>query len=632
MVFEIGIVMLVSFIGAALATKAKQSVILGYILAGILIGPYISIQLFGLDYNGLVHDTSFIDTLSILGLTLLMFFVGLEFSFSKLKRTKSPAVILALINTGLDMFIGIMIGYMLGWPIVDTVFLAGVFAMGSAAITGKSLMEMKRMSAPETEFLLGAVIVEDFVSLVIMTVAGGLIFKNTSSDPLNLTQIIVGVMAFYAFFIFLALFVIPRTIKQLERIKSNEMFVLFALGLVFLSAALATASGVPAIIGAFFLGMIFAETKLSERFEDRIAPFKDAFVAIFFVSFGMLINPSMFGTVLPIIIIAIPLVILGDLILTGALAYLLGFSPKGATFMGASMCGRGAESVMFASIGSASVGVTKASTINPFAGMFCFIMSVITPVLMRASDRTSGILGRVVPSYVKHGSSLINRTIGKVMVPGSLKLFKKTRKVEVALISYFVLLIIIMITSGTVQLAVFIGIVILTTYLYFLTEVEMRGIVKVTSYDNLGVVTRDPRHISRFISLFIFISLITIVLTTFTFTYVWWSCVFVFTGYIISIFVLMGHVTRRTRSPATNLIQLREVPVRRDEKRKGHNSTRHAKKHNGEFSNLTSMPRSDVPLPPMDEDHIDPVLPDQVDASEDDPEEEKGEKERWSHL
>lgn len=632
MVYEIGIVMLVSFIGAALATKAKQSVILGYILAGILIGPYISIQLFGLNYNGLVHDTSFIDTLSILGLTLLMFFVGLEFSFSKLKRTKSPAVILALINTGLDMFIGILIGYMLGWPIVDTVFLAGVFAMGSAAITGKSLMDMQRMSAPETEFLLGAVVVEDFVSMVIMTVAGGLIFKNTASDPLSLTQIIVGILAFYVFFIFLALFVIPRTIKHLELIKSNEMFVLFALGLVFLSAALATASGIPAIIGAFFLGMIFAETKLSERFEDRIAPFKDAFVAIFFVSFGMLIDPNMFGMVLPIVIIAIPLVILGDLIFTSGLAYLLGFSPKGATFMGASMCGRGAESVMFASIGSNSVGVTKAATINPFAGLFCFIMSVITPVMMRASDGASRVLGKIVPSYVKHGSSLINRTIGKVMLPASLKLFKKTRRVEVALISYFVLLVLIMITSGTIQLLIFAGSVALTTYLYFLTEVEMRGIVKVTSYDNLGVVTRDPRHISRFISSFIFIGLMTIVLTTFTFTYVWWSCVFVFTGFLVSLLLLMNRVTRRTRSPSTNLVQLSEVHSHRDEKRRGRIIRRQVRKRSDDFSHLTSLPRSDVPLPSMDEDRAEPVVGDQDDASEDDRLEDEVKKERWDHL
>ncbi|MFA5313967.1 MAG: cation:proton antiporter, partial [Methanomassiliicoccales archaeon] len=320
LIFDIGVMMIVAFIGAALAKKAKQSVILGYILAGILIGPYIAFEMFGLRYDGLVHDTEFISTLSTFGLILLMFFVGLEFSFNKLKRTRSPAVIVALINTGLDMFMGIIIGYLLGWPIVDTVFLAGVFAMGSAAITGKSLLEMQRMSAPETEFLLGILVVEDFVSMVIMTIAGGLIFKTGAVDPLSMTQLIVGIVAFYAFFIILAIFIIPRSVKYLEKIRNDELFILFALGLLLLSASIAEVAGVPAIIGAFFLGMIFAESKISKRLEERVSPFKDAFVAVFFVSFGMMIDPGMFSTVLPIVLMAIPLVILSDLLLTGALA------------------------------------------------------------------------------------------------------------------------------------------------------------------------------------------------------------------------------------------------------------------------------------------------------------------------
>jgi len=636
LVFEIGVVMLVSFIGAALATKAKQSVIIGYIFAGILIGPYISLELFGLRYDGLVKDTGFIDSLSTLGLTLLMFFVGLEFSFSKLKRTKSPAVILALINTGLDMFIGILIGYALGWPIVDTVFLAGVFAMGSAAITGKSLLEMERMSAPETEFLLGAVVVEDFISMVIMTIAGGLIFKTGTSDPMGLTQMVVGVLAFYAFFIFIALFVIPRSIKYLEKIKNEELFVLFALGLVFLSAALAQVAGVPAIIGAFFLGMVFAETKLSERFESRISPFKDAFVAIFFVSFGMLINPGMFGTVLPIIIIAVPLVILSDLILTGALTYLLGFSSRGSTFIGASMCGRGAESVMFASIGSNSIGVTKAQTINPFAGLFCFILSVITPVLMRISDRMSRIFSRILPASAKFGGALVNRTIGKVMLPSSLKLFKKTGRMEGALIGYFILLIAVMVTSGLLQIGIFALAMLVTIALYGLIEGEIRNIVKTCNYENLGVVTRDPRHISRFIAGFIYATLLVIVLVAYIFTLQWWLSLIVLGGYLVTILAMMRMVYARVRTPLTNLRPIKdrkekEAKPARPKRKRGSN---HAQ---AEFGSMRSSPLSEVPLPEMSEDGpegsssaIDMGTELAEDATTDDEAEE--EKDRWGRL
>jgi CPA2 family monovalent cation:H+ antiporter-2 len=177
-ILEIGLIMLVAFIGAAIASRAKQSVIIGYIIAGILIGPHMNFDLFGMQYQGLVGDTTFIDYMSKIGLTLLMFFIGLEFSISKLKKTKAPVILLALVNTGLDMFIGIMIGLALGWPLVDTVFLAGVVAMGSAAVTGKSLMELQKFSNPETEFLLGMVIVEDLISMILLTIAGGLVIKS----------------------------------------------------------------------------------------------------------------------------------------------------------------------------------------------------------------------------------------------------------------------------------------------------------------------------------------------------------------------------------------------------------------------------------------------------------------------
>lgn len=551
LVFEVGIIMMVAFIGAVIAKRGKQSVILGYILAGVLIGPYISFTLFGYTYDGLVQDTEFLSVLSLFGLTLLMFFVGLEFSVSKLRRVKSPAIVLALVNTGLDFFIGILIGYYLGWQIVDAVFLAGVFAMGSAAITGKILLEMQRTSAPDTEFLLGALVVEDFISMVIMTIAGGLIFKGGATDPLTFSTLVIGVIAFYAFFIFLALFVIPRSAKYLKRLKNEELFVLFALGLVFLSAALAEVAGVPAMIGAFFLGMIFAETKVSEHFEERISPIRDAFVAVFFVSFGMLINPAMFPQALPIVLIAVPLVLLSDLLLTSLTAYLLGFTARGSTFMGASMCGRGAESVMFASVGSNAVGVTKASIINPFAGLFCLTMSVLTPPLMRFSGHVVRFFSHVMPSYAKYGAALINRTLGKIMVPSSLRLFQTNHRMEWALIVYFLMLMAIMVVPDPWRLVMFVVGSVLVGYLYHILERELGPVVRSINYSNLGVTSRETGRIAAFVAGVISASLYVVLATAYSFTQLWWSCLPVLVAYTISVLYLMKRVERLTSKPGT---------------------------------------------------------------------------------
>ncbi len=548
---EVGLIMLVAFIGAAIASKAKQSVIIGYIIAGIFIGPHMSFYFLGMQYQGFVGDTAFIDYMSKIGLTLLMFFVGLEFSISKLKRTKAPAILLALVNTGLDMFIGIMLGLALGWPLVDTVFLAGVVAMGSAAVTGKSLMELQKFSNPETEFLLGMVVVEDFISMILLTIAGGLVIKSGGvglGGP-DLMHLLIGVGAFYAFFIFIAVWIIPRVSVHLTKIKSDELFVLFGLGMVFLSSALAEFCGVPSIIGAFFMGMVFAETKIADRLETKLGSIRDAFVAIFFVLFGMLIDPAMFPSIFWIVMIAVPLVIIGDLLVTGALAFLLGFSGRAATSMGASMCGRGAESVMYASVGSSAVNATKGAQLYPFAGAFCFILSVITPVLMRFSDRIYRGISRALPKYAKHGGAVISRTLGKIVLPAPLRLYKRGRRIELALVLYFIMLVAVSAADGLLHLVLFTAGVALTIWIFYMIEMELRPIVRTINYENLGVTSRDGNTISRFVSLFIFASLLVMIVVSFVFTYVWWLTIAAMVVYFFGALWMMGHYSKKLRSP-----------------------------------------------------------------------------------
>jgi len=552
LMFEVGIIMLVAFIGAAVASKAKQSVILGYILAGMLIGPYISVEFFGYTYDGLVKDTEFIQLLSSLGLTLLMFFVGLGFSITKLKRTKAPAIILAMMDVGLGMFLGILIGYALGWPIVDTVFLAGVISMSSVAITGKALEEQGRFSSPETEYLLGTVIVESFLSMVLLTIVGGLMFKS-NADDMNITRLVVGILAFYGFFLFLAIVVVPRTVKYFESIKSDELFVLLALGLVFLSAALAEAAGVPAIIGAFFLGMVFAETRLAERIEDRITPFRDALVAVFFIAFGMMIDLSMLRTVVPILLIAVPVTLFYESVVLSSISYLLGFPSKAATFIGTAMTGRSSEAIMYASVGSSSPAVTKGSELNPFAGAFCFIMSMVAPSFMKHSAGFTRALIRLTPKFLVYGGSLINRTMGKVILPSTIRLFERTRRLEALIAVYFIDLVFIMALQFPYDMLAFVLGGLIVAVIYATLESDMYSIVRTVNYDNLGVVTKDLGHISRYISGFVSLSLVTILSLAALFPIWWASSLLILSIYFAIVLWLSWSAYRITRTPALNI-------------------------------------------------------------------------------
>ncbi|MCU0860881.1 MAG: cation:proton antiporter [Methanomassiliicoccales archaeon] len=538
---EMGIIMLFAFIGAALASRFKQSVIIGYIIVGVLIGPYMNLDILGVHYDGLVHDITFIEYLSQLGLVLLLFFLGLEFSFTKLRKTKGPAALLALVNTGIDLFMGIILGMALGWPLVDTLFLAGVVAMGSAAITGKTLMEMKKFSSPETEFLLGMIVVEDFVSMIVLAIMGGLMVQSggVGLGAESLAGMLVGVLAFYGFFVFLAVWAIPRTVKYMSNIKSDELFVLFGLGMVFLSSALAEAAGVPAIIGAFFLGMVFAETKLVAKLDDRLSPLRDVFVAMFFVLFGMLIDPAMFGEVIGIVLVAVPLVLLSDLIMTAALAYMMGFTGRGAVTMGAALCGRGAESLMYASVGGNTTATTKSSMVFPFAGAFCLILSILAPVLMHFSDAIFRGLSRLLPGSVKLGGTIISRTMGKVLMPAPLRLFQRGRRIEACLVAYFALLMVVILTTGLPHVAAMAGAAAMTWYLYRVMWQDLRSAVRQTSYESIGIARGDGSQIAKFTAGVIALGLLTILLVAFLIQYAWWLPVSALVAYPLVV-VLMS--------------------------------------------------------------------------------------------
>src|SRR5512136_1086646 len=255
LMFQLGAIMLLAFMAASLARRSSQSVMIGYIVIGVVIGPNISVSILGHEYNGLIQDMSLIQLLSSIGLVMLMFFVGLEFSFSKLKRVRTPAIILAVIDTSVGLFVGFVFASYLGWPLIDSIFLAGVIAMSSTSIAMKVLFDLKRMSSPEVEFLIGLVVVETFIAMIILSVASGMIVQP-DTDPVGYGKLIIGMAAFFGFFVWIAMWAVPRVVSYFNSIENDELFILFVLGIVFLTSGLASLMHVPPIIGAFFVGMI----------------------------------------------------------------------------------------------------------------------------------------------------------------------------------------------------------------------------------------------------------------------------------------------------------------------------------------------------------------------------------------
>src|SRR3989449_5186670 len=169
--FDVGVIASVGFIGAAIASRVRIPIIIGYIIAGILIGPNIHLRLFGTSYDGVLTDSVFLQSISQLGLVLLLFFVGLEFSITKLMKTKEAAAILAVTNLAVNFFAGFVIGAWLGWPGIDTIFMAGVIGMASSAVAAQSVIGPKRLGDKETGVLPGVGILESVLAMVLLTLA-----------------------------------------------------------------------------------------------------------------------------------------------------------------------------------------------------------------------------------------------------------------------------------------------------------------------------------------------------------------------------------------------------------------------------------------------------------------------------
>lgn len=541
----LGIIMLLAFIAAYFAEGFGYSKIIGYILVGMLIGPNISFNLMGYQYSGVITDKEIIRALSTFGLIFLLFFVGLEFRVDALKTAGKPAILLALTDLCINMFVGFCIGTMFGWPVADTLFLAAIIGMSSAAVATKSLIDLGKVKKPETHYLLSTMIVEDFMSILLLTVATTYVISG-ALEPVDVGKLIFGVVVIYIFFIFLALTIAPYTFHHFEKIRSEELFILFSLTIIFLASAFASFFGIPPAIGAFLIGMAFSEnTVLREKLVTRMVSFRDAFVAIFFVSFGMLIDPNLFPQIAPMIVLAVPLIIINELFVLGSVAYLIGFTSRASLSIGSSLLGRGEDALLFASVGSTikypntnTYVLSKRMEISSFAGLFCFIMSSITPFFMRMSYRFADILSSKMPHFIVFASSVFSRSLKRTIMEAGFKPTRREKVVLILIIFFAVMCGATLATSGVLHIffACLAFIALITTYHNLKKHMSMK--VRSIDFGEVSIGKFNPEDIGKFVACEITILFSMIFSVTVLWQYYWSIAVYAVIALLL-IFILV---------------------------------------------------------------------------------------------
>jgi CPA2 family monovalent cation:H+ antiporter-2 len=553
--YEITILLLCALIGSIISTKLGQSTLLGYIIVGMLIGPNIHISILGFEYNGLIGKDESMEQIiylfSEIGVMLLLFFVGLDFSLKRLKNARNPAIILALSDVGVMLFAGFILGAVFAWPIQDTFFLAGIIGMSSVAVTAKVIEKMK-IERETRDTLIGMMLIEDFLSIIMVIIAASFINNSTSND---LFMVITGLIVIFVFFLLLYAYIVPAILKRISHIQESEIMALFGITMVFVGGIIGIPFGISPIIGAFFAGLAFSETKLKYEFDTHITSFKNIFVAMFFLGFGLMISPSGFVTNFNMIVCAIAGIIIGEFILLSSIAYLIGLKNTDALFIGVGALPRSEESVIFANIGSnlkMSNGepvLVHGASLYPLTGAICLITTILCSLLIKSYRKISAVIKSILPAYMKYSGAVVARTLKRTVFPRTVPIYRIEKKVALTLILFLAVFIIQIITGDFIHaLFVFVLTPVVVVYLAHKIHHMVAPIIKHTNYSNLGMRRKLTTLIEISVDAVVVLSFLLLYVVSATWRYTWvFSFFFAFSALLIInivMYILYRETTR----------------------------------------------------------------------------------------
>ncbi|MBI3558367.1 MAG: cation:proton antiporter [Deltaproteobacteria bacterium] len=389
---DLAVILGVAAVVTLIFQRIRQPVVLGYIIAGFICGPYVL-------RHPLVSDSADIKVWAELGVIFLMFSLGLEFSFRKLAKVGISSAVTAGYEVFMMMALGFTTGRLLGWSRIDSTFLAAMMSISSTTIIIKALDELRLKSRRFAEMIFGVLVVEDLIAILIlvalstMAVSGS--FKGVDIMLAGAKLLLVIGSWFLAGY-----FVLPRFVRYVGKLGNDEMLTIVSLGLCLSLSVVAARLNYSVALGAFIMGSILAESTESFRIEELIRPLRDLFAAIFFVSVGMLIDPHvLIGRYREIGVITLVLVA-GKIINITAGALVSGQTLRTSLQVGFGMAQIGEFSFIIATLGL-TLGVTS-DFLYPVAVAVSLITAFTTPYLIRVSHKFAVFLEGKLPLRAKH--------------------------------------------------------------------------------------------------------------------------------------------------------------------------------------------------------------------------------------
>lgn len=387
LIIDLGYILILAGIITLVFRKLKQPLVLGYVVAGMIAGPAMS------QFQS-VGDMQSIQTWSDIGVIVLLFTLGLEFSFKKLMKVGGTGAITTFFEFVTMFAVGYLIGKLLGWSQMNRIFLGAMLTISSTTIILKAYDDLGLKTRKFAHLVFSVLIIEDLVAILELVLLPT-VAVSKGVEGLELGYYILKLLFFIVLWFVVGIYLIPSALKAVRRLMSDETLLIVALGLCFSMVAMAHSVGFSAALGAFVMGSILSETLESERIVQLVKPIKNLFGAIFFVSVGLLVNPmDAWNNIVPIVIISLAVIIIKPLSATLGI-FISGQPLKTAMQAGFSLCQIGEFSFIIAAMGL-SLGIIIPE-LYPIAVMVSVITTFTTPYQIRLAEPAYKLLMRKMP-------------------------------------------------------------------------------------------------------------------------------------------------------------------------------------------------------------------------------------------
>nr|BFD63076.1 cation:proton antiporter [Bdellovibrio sp. HM001] len=443
LITDLGFILMIAALSTLLFKKLGQPQVLGYLIAGFLVSPHVP-------FLPTVVDKASIQVWSEIGVIFLLFSLGLEFSFKKLFKVGGSAAFTAVFEIIFMIGFGYLVGRMLGWNNIDSLFFGAILSMSSTTIIVRAFHELGMKGQKFVELVFGILVVEDIVAILLLVLLAAIAGSGAVSGS-ELAFSGLRLLFYIALWFVVGIFLIPIFLRKIRRLLEEETLLLVSIGLCFMMVIIAAGVGFSPALGAFVMGSLLAETPEGHKMEHVLTPVKNLFAAIFFVSVGMMIDPKILIERWDLVILVTLVTIVGKFISTFLGAILSGQSRKKSFQAGMSLAQIGEFSFIIASLG-VTLKVTS-DFLYPLAIAVSAVTTFTTPYLTKVAEPVyrwvearlpegiKNMLDRYQASFNREGSngvgSLILKTYGikillnTVMVIAILGAYKALLNAEV---------------------------------------------------------------------------------------------------------------------------------------------------------------------------------------------------------